>query len=148
MPLNNAEKEFLAEWLEVADLDLAAAQRMLADSTVAYGYLIPFAFQQAVEKYCKGVLLANGMGFLRTHDLAELLATLPPAFVLTEAEQDDADRLAAYAVNTRYPPRSRANSDSFCTTSAPARTGRAYLKKTPRNSGSKSSLSSNRKEVA
>ena len=60
-----------------------------------------------MEKYCKGVLLANGMGFLRTHDLAELLATLPPAFVLTEAEQDDADRLAAYAVNTRYPPRSR-----------------------------------------
>ena len=54
-PLSPAEKQYLQQWLEVADLDFGAAQRMLADAPAAYGYLIPFAFQQAVEKYCKGM---------------------------------------------------------------------------------------------
>jgi len=107
MPLNNAEKLFLQEWLEVADLDLQAARRMLADSPAAYGYHIPFAFQQAVEKYCKGVLLAQSLAFPKTHDLPDLLSKLAPAFTFTPAEQDDADQLADYAVSTRYPPNTR-----------------------------------------
>ena len=107
MLLNSAEKAFLQEWLEVADLDLHAAQRMLADSPAAYGYHIPFAFQQAVEKYCKGVLLAQSLSFPKIHDLPDLLDKLAPAFVFTVAEQDDIDKLAAYAVSARYPPNTR-----------------------------------------
>ena len=62
-PLSSAEIVYLKEWLEVADLDLGAAGRMLADNPATYGYHIPFACQQAVEKYCKGVLLALGNRF-------------------------------------------------------------------------------------
>ncbi len=107
MPLNRAEKLFLQEWLEVADLDLQAARRMLADSPAAYGYLIPFAFQQAVEKYGKGVLLTQSLAFPKTHDLPALLDKLAPTLVFTTAELDDADQLADYAVSTRYPPNTR-----------------------------------------
>lgn len=107
MPLNNAEKLFLQEWLEVADLDLQAAQRMLADSPAAYGYHIPFAFQWAVEKYCKGVLLAQNLIFPKTHDLPDLLDKLAPTLVFTAAERDAADQLADYAVSARYPPNTR-----------------------------------------
>jgi len=104
MPPNNAEKRFLQEWLEVADLDLRAAQRMLTDDPATYGYDVPFACQQAVEKYCEGILVAQGVPFLRTHDLPDLLDKLAPAFTFTAEERDDADQLADYAVSARYPP--------------------------------------------
>lgn len=107
MLLNAQEKLYLEEWLEVADLDLSAAQRMLADNPAAYGYLIPFAFQQAVEKYAKAVLLSIGQLFPKTHDLPDLLDRLAPTVIFTPEERDDADTLASYAVSTRYPPKSR-----------------------------------------
>jgi len=106
-PLSQAEKAYLQEWLEVADLDLRAAERMLADDPAAYGYHLPFACQQAVEKYCKGVLLAQGNSFPRVHDLPDLLNRLKPALTFSAAELDDADKLADYAVETRYPPHTR-----------------------------------------
>ena len=106
-PLSQAEKTYLQEWLDVADLDLRAAERMLADDPAAYGYHLPFACQQAVEKYCKGVLLAQGNSFPRVHDLPELLGRLQPAFTFSSAELDDADTLADFAVEARYPPHTR-----------------------------------------
>jgi len=106
-PLSPAEKAYLQQWLEVADLDLRAAERMLADDPSAYGYHIPFACQQAVEKYCKGVLLAQGTTFPRIHDLPELLDKLKPVATFSADELDDADTLADYAVETRYPPQTR-----------------------------------------
>ena len=106
-PLSQAEKAYLQEWLEVADLDLRAAERMLADDPAAYGYHLPFACQQVVEKYCKGVLLAQGNSFPRVHDLPELLDRLKPLFSFSAIELDDADKLADYAVETRYPPHTR-----------------------------------------
>ena len=109
-PLSSAEKQYLQEWLEVADLDFGAAQRMLADAPAAYGYLIPFAFQQSVEKYCKGVFLVNGLPFPKSHDLPDLMTKLPVALSFTHAELDDADQLADYAVQTRYPPNTRVTS--------------------------------------
>ena len=106
-PLSPAEKAYLREWLDVADLDFGAAQRMLADSPASYGYLIPFAFQQAVEKYCKGVMLAHGHRSPKSHDLPDLLQKLPLFLTFAAAELDDADQLADYAVETRYPPNAR-----------------------------------------
>lgn len=106
-PLSPAEKAYLQEWLDVADLDLRAAERMLADDAAAYGYHLPFACQQAVEKYCKGVLLAQGNSFPRMHDLPELMNRLTPGFAFSPVELDDADKLADYAVETRYPPHTR-----------------------------------------
>jgi len=106
-PLSPAEKTYLQEWLDVADLDLRAAERMLADDPAAYGYHLPFACQQAVEKYYKSVLLAQGNSFPRVHDLPELMDRLKPVFIFSAAELDDADILADFAVETRYPPHTR-----------------------------------------
>ncbi len=106
-PLNSAEKAYLLEWLEVADLDVRAAERMPADDPAAYGYHLPFACQQAAEKYCKGVLLAQGNTFPRVRDLSDLLDRLKPVFTFSAVELDDADKLADYAMETRYPPHTR-----------------------------------------
>lgn len=106
-PLSPDEVAYLREWLEVADLDLGAAERMMVDNPASYGYLIAFACQQAVEKYCKGVILAQGNRFPRVHDLPELLDRLGSAYTFTSQELDDADKLADYAVQTRYPPNTR-----------------------------------------
>jgi HEPN domain-containing protein len=104
MPLLNPhEILYLRQWLEVADLDLAAAERMFAD----YGYHIPFACQQAVEKYSKGVLLSQSKAYRKTHDLPALLQQLTPALLFTNDELDDADLLSDFAVDSRYPPNSR-----------------------------------------
>ena len=106
-PLNPSERNYLEEWLEVADLDFGAGQRMLADAPASYGYLIPFAFQQSIEKYCKGVFLTVGLSFPKSHDLPDLLNRLPLRLNFTAAELDDAEQLADYAVETRYPPNTR-----------------------------------------
>ena len=106
-PLNPSEIAYLRQWLDVADLDVAAAERMYADDPSTFGYHIPFSCQQAVEKYAKGALLVMGKSFRKTHDLPSLLQQLSPELTLTNAELDDADLLSDYAVDSRYPPNAR-----------------------------------------
>lgn len=102
MPLlNSNEITYLQQWLEVADLDLAAAERMYADNPTIFGYHIPFSCQQAVEKYSKGVLLVMGKPFRKTHDLPSPLQQLSPELVFTATELDKADLLSDYAVDSR-----------------------------------------------
>ncbi|UYZ62593.1 HEPN domain-containing protein [Hymenobacter weizhouensis] len=106
-PLSSAELAYVQQWLEVADLDLAAAERMYVDNPAAFGYPIPFSCQQAIEKYCKGVLLAEGRVFRKTHDLPFLLQQLAPTVPFTDVKLDEADLLSDYAVDVRYPPHTR-----------------------------------------
>ena len=106
-PLSSDEIAYLRQWLEVADLDLAAAERMFADDPIIYGYHIPFACQQAIEKYSKGVLLSQSKPYRKTHDLPALLQQLAPPLIFTDAELDEADILSDFAVESRYPPTAR-----------------------------------------
>ena len=57
--LSPTDKLHVQSWLAIADLDLRVAERMYADDPAFYGYHIPFAYQQAVEKYAKAVLIAR-----------------------------------------------------------------------------------------
>ena len=102
-PLSPAAARDVASWLAVADLDLRVAERMYADDAAFYGYHLPFACQQAVEKYAKAVLFAYALPVRRTHDLTMLLQCLEPVATFSADDLDRADMLADYAVDIRYP---------------------------------------------
>ena len=103
-PLSATDKLHVQGWLTVADLDLRVAERMHADDAGFYGYHIPFACQQAVEKYAKAVLVAYSLPAKKTHDLPALLQQLAVNVPFSASELDQADLLADYAVDIRYPP--------------------------------------------
>ena len=102
-PLSPAVSRDVASWLAVADLDLRVAERMYADDAAFYGYHLPFACQQVVEKYAKAVLFAYVLPVRRTHDLTMLLQCLEPVATFSADDLDRADVLADYAVDIRYP---------------------------------------------
>jgi HEPN domain-containing protein len=61
-----------------------------------------FHAQQAVEKALKAVLVAQGIGFPRTHNIGVLLDLIPSHSQLS-ARIQAADILTDYAVSSRYP---------------------------------------------
>ncbi|GAA3998271.1 HEPN domain-containing protein [Hymenobacter fastidiosus] len=102
-PLNQQEKAWVQEWLNLANHDLRAAGQMFQDDAALYGYLIAFICQQATEKFAKAALTVEGVNFPKTHDITRLLVLFPPIFVFTQQEFDDAARISDYAVEVRYP---------------------------------------------
>lgn len=103
-PLSAPDKLHVSNWLAIADLDLRVAERMHAEDADFYGYHVPFACQQAVEKYAKAVLIACQLPVRRTHDLPALLQQLASVISFSTSQLDQADLLADYAVDIRYPP--------------------------------------------
>ena len=101
MPPESALEQTLREWLELADGDLDAAERL---SPLARHYRrVGFNCQQAVEKYAKGALLAAHLSFTRTHDLLQLLSALHPVAHFSLDELAAAATLVPFAVMWRYP---------------------------------------------
>ena len=90
-----------AEWFAQGDLDVQAAEILLAQNGPLA--VVAFHLQQAIEKYLKGFLLSTGWSLRRIHDL-ELL--------LQQAIAQDADfapflaacqRITEYYIEARYP---------------------------------------------
>jgi HEPN domain-containing protein len=88
------------DWLRNARSDLALA-RLRKTRSVLYEHLC-FHAQQAAEKAIKAVLLAQGVTFPRTHDLAYLMDSLPPTLSIPPG-LIDLPALTKYAVQQRYP---------------------------------------------
>lgn len=88
------------DWLRNALGDLTLA-RLKKTRGMLYEHLC-FHAQQAAEKALKAVLLAHGLTFPRTHDLAFLMDRLPPGISLPP-ELIDLPTLSKYAVQHRYP---------------------------------------------
>jgi HEPN domain-containing protein len=63
------------EWVGIAEEDLTAARSLLNATPSAR--MVCFRAQQAVEKYIKAVLVANGTPFAKTHDIGALVKLLP-----------------------------------------------------------------------
>ena len=93
--------ELARRFLALADRDLRSF-RILAAAPEADDAPLGFHAQQAVEKCLKAVLIAHGVEFRKTHDLAELLDLLadrgkpPPPFA------GSLDELNPYAAEFRY----------------------------------------------
>jgi len=90
------------EWLNRATSDLALAG---IEPEVENIYLEDLCFhaQQAAEKALKAILLAEGVDFPLTHNIAQLLNLIADCGLKIPAELDDADVLNEYAVTGRYP---------------------------------------------
>jgi HEPN domain-containing protein len=93
----------VAEWVQIAEGDLATARREHSVRTDANLRAVAFHLQQAVEKLMKGVLRTKGIEAPKTHDLEVLESILRSRGVDPGANSDELGALATAAVEARYP---------------------------------------------
>jgi HEPN domain-containing protein len=89
------------DWLARAKGDLALALAPLPEG--AFYEDLCFHAQQAAEKAIKAVYQKHQLAFRHTHDLGELFAGLKEQGFTIPPEVEDAQILAAYASEYRYP---------------------------------------------
>lgn len=85
---------------ERAEYDLRSAIS-LKETDEELTPIICYHLQQYVEKMIKAKLLELGIPFKKTHDIGNLLRLIPDER-LSKGFYEEADRLTAYCVNTRY----------------------------------------------
>ncbi|MFQ5341953.1 MAG: HEPN domain-containing protein [Anaerolineae bacterium] len=89
-------------WVARAEEDYTLARSALRHKLpLTYG--ATFHAQQCAEKYLKALLVARNQPFPRTHDLAALSDLCHQSGIIVPVDQDLLQRLAAYAVQVRYP---------------------------------------------
>ncbi|GAB4539845.1 MAG: HEPN domain-containing protein [Anaerolineae bacterium] len=89
-------------WAVRAEEDYVLARSALRrKKPLVYGAV--FRAQQCAEKYLKALLVAQGQEFPKTHDLAALSDLCSQSNIIISVDQDALQRLAAYAVQVRYP---------------------------------------------
>ena len=71
-PPEEALRGLVAQCLEKADRDYAAAEQLLVQGD-RFREIIAFHCQQAVEKYLKALLVRQQVEFPKTHDIRKLL---------------------------------------------------------------------------
>ncbi len=89
-------------WLLRAKANLTLAEKGGRLKGVAYEDLC-FNAQQAAEKAIKAICLARGLDFPKTHSLVRLMDILVSDGVEIPKNVGNADILAQYAVQSRYP---------------------------------------------
>lgn len=90
-----------ADWLRHARSDLELARTGRISDKILLEELC-FHAQQAVEKSLKGLLVAKGVVFPKTHNIRTLIDILPKDLALP-AEIEKTSGLTDYAVMSRYP---------------------------------------------
>jgi HEPN domain-containing protein len=100
MPHDSDKADSPESWMEVACGDLAMAR---IDLPIHATYeMLCFHAQQAAEKSIKALLVHLFIDFPYTHNIAILVALLPPDLQSVNLLKE-AERLTPYAVLTRYP---------------------------------------------
>src|SRR5262249_49417080 len=89
-------------WVHRAEEDWLLARSALRRK-VALIYGATFHAQQCVEKFLKALLLSRRQAFPRTHDLVALHDLCTRNSINVPVAPDKLERLAAYAVQVRYP---------------------------------------------
>ncbi len=95
-------RNFVQQWLNKAEGDLAAAEILLASEVHDY---FPCAFhcQQAAEKFLKAYLVRHQIEFRKTHDLDQLLRLASQAEPALQEELASCGWLSPFGVEFRYP---------------------------------------------
>ena len=96
------DRLIIDEWLAKADKDFEFAQIVFAEEKEYYDQIC-FHFQQSAEKYLKAYIIANDLGFERTHDLPLLLQKCTQKDSAFQALKADCGYLTAFYIHTRYP---------------------------------------------
>lgn len=98
--MNEATKEFIKQWLQKADEDLFVVEK-LTESEIIATSSVCFHCQQAVEKFLKAYLIANGTEIKKTHNIEFLLSEC--ADFDTDFADFDPKELSDFGVDVRYP---------------------------------------------
>jgi len=61
------DRQIIDEWLAKAEDDFRFAEMVLSEEKEYYNQIC-FHFQQSAEKYLKSFIIANNLGFEKTHD--------------------------------------------------------------------------------
>jgi HEPN domain-containing protein len=101
MPPGQPEIGTPADWLRHARSDLALAR--VERPAEVFLEMLCFHAQQAVEKSIKAVLLAKGIHFPYTHDIAKLISLVKETEISWPEDLNQAADLTEYASETRYP---------------------------------------------
>jgi HEPN domain-containing protein len=98
--MNKVTADFIKQWLAKANEDLLVVKKLTEYEIIATSSVC-FHCQQAVEKYLKAFLIANGMDIKKTHNIE---------FLLSECADFDSDfanidpkELSDFGVEIRYP---------------------------------------------
>lgn len=97
MPANNAR-----DWFQRADSDLLNIENNLNAQEIPWDTIV-FHAHQAIEKYLKGLLVANGALPQRSHDLVELIRTSSRFAPAVLPFEQDCRLLNRLYVACRYP---------------------------------------------
>lgn len=91
-------KTIVKEWMDLARLDLLAAERLCEDHNLSS--IVCFHAQQCVEKSLKGILESKGVIPPKVHDLVRLYGMIEDDLDL---EEDLLARLNEVYIDSRYP---------------------------------------------
>ena len=97
-----ADIEIISDWLKKADEDFQFAVVNLREQKSFYAQIC-FHLQQTAEKYLKAYIVANELGFMKTHDLPLLLKICSSKDSSLDILRDACEYLNAFYVETRYP---------------------------------------------
>lgn len=90
-------------WVEKAEGDVRTALRELVAEQEPNWDAVCFHAQQAVEKYLKALLIREGAGLPKTHDLRFLLERVSGDRPDWRREAEDVSWLSFLGVEVRYP---------------------------------------------
>ena len=99
LPDRNA---WAGQWLDFARSDLEVAAALVEMPAISPRHVC-WHVQQAIEKAIKAVLVLEGVGFPRTHDLDALRRLLPPDWGGDLETTLDLTRVTGWAADARYP---------------------------------------------
>jgi HEPN domain-containing protein len=101
MATHDEVEAMIGQWLAKAESDLKSASCIVKLKKNCPTDTVCFHAQQCIEKYIKALLVLKGTNFPKTHDIAHLMALLPPSWrpKLDDAQQE---RLTDYATVNRY----------------------------------------------
>ena len=98
--MNKATVNFIKQWLAKANEDLLVVER-LTDYEIIATSSVCFHCQQAVEKFLKAFLIANGIDIKKTHNIEYLLSECSD--IDKDFSEIDPKELSEFSVDVRYP---------------------------------------------
>lgn len=98
--MNNQTKIFIQQWLLKANEDLFVVEKLTEPEIIATTSVC-FHCQQAVEKFLKAFLIANGSDIKKTHNIEFLLSEC--ADFDKDFSEIDPKELSDFGVDARYP---------------------------------------------
>jgi HEPN domain-containing protein len=100
--MDEVTAEIVQQWLRKAEHDLLNIRNNLAAENIPTD-TVCFHAQQAIEKFLKGLMVANARNISKTHDLVKLLTDVADILPELLPYEDQLEDISEYGVGVRYP---------------------------------------------